>query len=210
MGGEALLPLTGVILAGGRAERMDGRDKGLLPLAGEPLVAHVIRRLRGQVQEVVISANRHLESYRRFGCRVVQDSDGERYQGPLAGMLAAMRAAETPHVLTAPCDSPSLPADYARRMGEALARERASVAVAFFEGVWQPVFALLPVGLQDELAGALAAGERNVGRWLRRQGAVAASFSDRAALFQNVNTPEELSRLDAVWPRVGPTVLERG
>ncbi|MBL8251036.1 MAG: molybdenum cofactor guanylyltransferase [Candidatus Competibacter sp.] len=180
---------------------MGGRDKGLLPLAGEALVAHVVRRLRGQVQEVVISANRHLDSYRRFGCRVVQDGERERYRGPLAGMLAAMRAAETPYVLTAPCDSPGLPADYARRMSEALARGCASVA--FFDDFWQPVFALLPVGLQDDLADALAAGERNVGRWLRRQGAVAASFADEAALFHNVNTPEALSRLEAIWPEVG-------
>ncbi|MBL8258442.1 MAG: molybdenum cofactor guanylyltransferase [Candidatus Competibacteraceae bacterium] len=189
---------------------MGGRDKGLLPLAGEPLVAHVARRLRAQVKDVVISANRHPDAYRPFGCRVVADGEAERYRGPLAGMLAAMRAAETPHVLTAPCDAPGLPADYARRMVEALRRERASVAVAFFDDFWQPVFALLPVGLQDELAGALAAGESNAGRWLRRQGAVAVSFSDEAASFQNVNTPEELARLEALWPGLDPTVPERG
>ncbi len=53
------MAITGVILASGRAERMDGRDKGLLPLAGEPLIAHSIRRLRPQVAERLISANHH-------------------------------------------------------------------------------------------------------------------------------------------------------
>ena len=45
--------VTGVILAGGRAERMGGRDKGLLPLAGEPLIVHGVRRLRPQVAELL-------------------------------------------------------------------------------------------------------------------------------------------------------------
>lgn len=54
--------LTGVVLAGGRAERMGGHDKGLLPLAGAPLVARAIRRLRPQVVDVLISANRNLEA----------------------------------------------------------------------------------------------------------------------------------------------------
>ena len=57
------IAITGVILAGGRAERMGRRDKGLLPLAGEPLIAHGVRRLRPQVAELLISANRHQERY---------------------------------------------------------------------------------------------------------------------------------------------------
>jgi len=79
---DSVGPLTGVVLAGGRAERMGGRDKGLLSLAGEPLVAHVIRRLQPQVVEVLIGANRNLDAYRRFGCRVIQDGERERFRGP--------------------------------------------------------------------------------------------------------------------------------
>lgn len=88
-------PLTGVILAGGRAIRMGGRDKGLLPLAGEPLIAHSIRRLQQQVMELLISANRHLEIYRQFAYQVIQDSESG-FRGPQAGILNALQVARTP------------------------------------------------------------------------------------------------------------------
>lgn len=191
--------VTGVLLAGGRAERMGGRDKGLLPLAGEPLVAHGVRRLKPQVAELLISANRHLESYRRFGCRVVADGVDERFRGPLAGMLAALRVATTPYVLTAPCDSPLLPSDYAARMLAALAEARAVASVAWGEECWQPVFALVSVGLRDDLAAWLAAGEGGAGRWLQRHRPARVTFPDEPGWWRNVNTPEELARLAAEW-----------
>ncbi|MDG4597832.1 MAG: molybdenum cofactor guanylyltransferase MobA [Candidatus Contendobacter sp.] len=198
--------VTGVLLAGGRAERMGGRDKGLLPLAGEPLIAHGVRRLKPQVTELLISANRHQEMYRRFGCRVVSDDANERFRGPLAGMLAALRVATTPWVLTAPCDSPLLPPDYTARMLAALAGTRAAAGVVDDEGRWQPMFALLSVDLRDDLAAWLAAGESGVGRWLRQHRPVRVEFSDWPEWFRNVNTPEELARLEAEWTKVGSTI----
>ena len=194
---------TGVLLAGGRAERMGGRDKGLLPLAGEPLIAHGVRRLKPQVAELLISANRHLETYQRFGCRVISDGADDRFRGPLAGMLAGMRATTTPYVLTAPCDSPLLPPDYAARMLAALVEARTVASVAGGEGCWQPVFALVSVGLRDDLAAWLAAGYGGVGRWLRRHRPASVEFPGRPEWFRNVNTPEELARLEAEWASWG-------
>lgn len=191
--------LTGLILAGGRAERMGGRDKGLLPLAGEPLIAHGIRRLKPQVAEVVISANRNLETYRAQGCRVISDDPEMRFWGPLAGMLAGMRVMKTPWLLTAPCDSPLLPPDYAARMWAALTREQATAAVAMGKGRWQPVFALLSVDLREDLAAWLATGEGGVSRWLQRQQPALVDFADGPALFHNVNAPEDLARLEVEW-----------
>lgn len=191
--------VTGVLLAGGRAERMGGRDKGLLPLAGEPLIAHAVRRLKPQVAELLISANRHLETYQRFGCRVISDGVEERFRGPLAGMLAALRVVATPWVLTAPCDSPRLPPDYAARMLAALEKAGMVASVACGEGRRQPVFALVSVGLRDDLAAWLANGQGGVGRWLQRHRPVPVEFPDRPGLFRNINTPEELARLEAEW-----------
>lgn len=202
-------PLTGVVLAGGRAERMGGHDKGLLPLAGEPLIAHAIRCLQPQVADVLISANRSLETYRQFGYRVVQDDESEQYRGPLAGILAAMRVTKTPYLLTAPCDSPFLPPDYAQRMREALERAHASLAVVFFEGFWQPAFALLPAELRDDLASYLAGGEGNAGRWLRRHQPTPVEFPDGPMLFRNINTPEELRQLESDWVVAGHRSLMR-
>ena len=79
--------VTGVILAGGRATRMGGVDKGLVPINGRPMIAWVIDTLRPQVAEVLINANRNRERYGEFGCPVIDDGDSE-FRGPLAGVIA--------------------------------------------------------------------------------------------------------------------------
>lgn len=65
--------ITGVVLAGGRATRMGGIDKGLQALNGRPLWRHVAEALAPQVDELVISANRHLEQWRASGYPVFRD-----------------------------------------------------------------------------------------------------------------------------------------
>ena len=193
--------ITGVLLAGGRAERMGGQDKGLLSLAGAPLIAQGLRRLRPQVAELLISANRHLDRYGAFGYRVIGDPPDCRFRGPLAGILAAMGAARTPWILTAPCDSPFLPPDYAARMWAARNRFGATLSVARNAAGWQPVFALLPVTLYEDLRSWLAQGHGGVGRWLQHYQPAPVDFADWPALFCNVNTPAELARLEAAFPQ---------
>jgi molybdopterin-guanine dinucleotide biosynthesis protein A len=86
--------IAGLILAGGQGARMNGQDKGLVVLRGEPMVAHVARRLAPQVSRLVISANRHLDLYARYGA-VVQDGEADlgAWQGPLLGIAAGLEAA---------------------------------------------------------------------------------------------------------------------
>ena len=66
--------LTGLILAGGRARRMGGEDKGLLPYRGRPLIEHAIERLRPQASALAINANRSRAAYARFGFPVVAEA----------------------------------------------------------------------------------------------------------------------------------------
>ncbi|MBV8629034.1 MAG: molybdenum cofactor guanylyltransferase, partial [Paraburkholderia sp.] len=106
--------VTGLVLAGGRATRMGGVDKGLQQLHGEPLALHVLKRLAPQCGAVLISANRHADRYAElgapFGATVIADTLPD-FPGPLAGLLAGLRAAKTEFVLSAPCDTPNLPVD---------------------------------------------------------------------------------------------------
>ena len=97
--------ITGVILAGGQATRMNGVDKGLIPLNGLPLVAHVVNTVQPQVDEILISANRNHSRYAALGVRTVADTV-EEFPGTLAGMLAAMQAADGELLFVCPCDSP--------------------------------------------------------------------------------------------------------
>ena len=81
--------ITGVVLAGGRATRWDGRDKGLIEVSGRPMISHVLDALTPQVEHVIINANRNLDAYGAFGCPVVTDASRD-FLGPLAGIASGL------------------------------------------------------------------------------------------------------------------------
>ncbi|MDN4575210.1 molybdenum cofactor guanylyltransferase MobA [Pandoraea cepalis] len=188
--------MTGLVLAGGRGQRMGGRDKGLQRFAGRTLVEHVLERMRPQVATLLISANRHHDAYAAFGEPVVCDATPD-FAGPLAGMLAGLRAMRSDFLLTAPCDSPYLPEDLGERLAAALSAAGADAAappLAAYAVTPQgphPVFALLHRTLADDLAATLAAGEHRVRAWLARHKAVQVHFGDERP-FYNVNTLDDL------------------
>lgn len=187
--------VTGVILAGGQARRMGGRDKGLVPFRGRPLVEWVIAALAPQVAALIINANRNRQAYEAFGYPVVADQI-EGFQGPLAGFASAMAAVTTPWVVTVPCDGPFLAPDLVQRLVAALLSDGgAELAVATDGQRLQPVYALLPVALAPSLRGFLAAGERKVDLWYARHRVALADLGDRAESFANINSDEDAALL---------------
>ncbi len=188
--------VTGVVLAGGRARRMGGRDKGLVEIDGRPMVVWIVEALKAQTATVVVNANRNLEKYRELcRCSVVPDSLGE-FAGPLAGMAAGMEAAKTPLILTAPCDSPLLSPNLGVRLYGALVEQGAELAVAHDGKRMQPVFALLHRNLLNNMIAYLRSGESKIDTWYATHRTALADFSDDTSMFLNVNTPEERSELE--------------
>ena len=188
--------VTGVILAGGKATRMGGTDKGLVPIAGKPMIAWVIDALQPQVSAVLINANRNRGRYAEFGCPVIDDGDSD-FRGPLAGMVSAMRAARTPYIAVVPCDSPLIGGGVVERLYAAAASSGAPIAAAHDGERLQPVFALLSCDLLDDLAGYLDDGERKIDRWYDRHRYVSVDFSDVAESFANINAPDDKRALEA-------------
>ncbi len=188
--------ITCVILAGGRGSRMNDRDKGLVGLAGRPMIEHIIERVGPQVGNIMINANRHLKEYRRYGYPVISDNGIDDFRGPLAGMAAALRDGNTRWVLTVPCDSPLLPRDLAARLYCALETHAADGAVADDGDRLHPVFCLLSRRLTGNLERFLALGERKIDLWFKRVNMARADFSDEAECFGNVNTADELNRIE--------------
>jgi molybdopterin-guanine dinucleotide biosynthesis protein A len=186
--------ITGLVLCGGRATRMGGVEKALVPWAGRPLLAHVIDRLAPQVGAVALNVNRQAALYAGFGLPLWPDAD-DTLPGPLAGWLAALGRSPTEWLLSVPCDSPLLPADLAARLAPPLAGPGAPpLAIAATADGPQPVFALMHRSLAPALAAALARGERGVQRFARAQGAAEVAFDDPGA-FADADTPEDLARL---------------
>jgi len=188
--------VTGVILAGGRATRMGGIDKGLVSVNGRTMISYAIEALRPQVDALLINANRNHDNYASFGYPVVADADCD-FRGPLAGFASGMAAARTAYVAFAPCDSPLLCRDLVQRLHGALAESGVRIAVAHDGNRLQPVFALLDRALLGDLSAYLDAGGRKIDRWYSDCGFATADFSDATESFLNINAPADKLALES-------------
>ncbi len=181
-----------VILAGGLASRMGGQNKGLVQLAGQPLLQHVIQRLPNKTN-ILISANADIERYEQFGYPVVQDSL-EGQLGPMNGIYSALVAAQSEWLLTVPCDIPNIPVDYLDRMACETSNSKASVASdgkRLHNGC-----CLLHASLQSELLWHLQHQKLAMHGFLQQVNAQAIDFSDQADAFMNINTLHQLQQAD--------------
>jgi molybdenum cofactor guanylyltransferase len=193
--------ITGLILAGGRAQRMGGIDKGLISFHGKPLIESAIVKLKPQTQSIIINANRNITKYASYGYPVIMDETPD-FSGPLAGFSIALKACKTPYLLTSPCDSPLLPNNLATLLGAEM--ERGDFELVFASSkeadgkVWaQPVFCLMRANLQDSLADFLLKGDLKIDHWFKELRSSTVIFED-PQVFANVNTPEELKSLEQV------------
>jgi molybdopterin-guanine dinucleotide biosynthesis protein A len=183
--------ITGVVLAGGLGRRMGGVDKGLQLLRGQPMAAWVIERFAPQVDEILINANQNPDRYAALGYRVIPDEIAG-YAGPLAGLHRGLTEAAHDLVATVPCDSPFLPRDLVARLGAALEREHAEIAVAKTGEQPHPVFCLCRRSVLPGLTAFLAAGGRKIDAWYANLKVIEVAFDDNPDAFSNINTDEEL------------------
>lgn len=191
------MTLCGVILAGGKASRMGGGDKGALVLGGRTMFDRVIDRIGPQVDRLALNANGPPERLVEFGLPVLPDTVDEQ-PGPLAGVLAALDwAAEqgADHVVTVAADTPFFPDNLVVRLRAGAKNAQTPIALAASDEagrlVRHPTFGLWPVSLRCNLRSALEQGVRKVVLWTDSHGAASVLFEPDA--FFNVNTPEDLA-----------------
>ncbi|MCC4775470.1 molybdenum cofactor guanylyltransferase MobA [Vibrio cyclitrophicus] len=180
-----------VILAGGQASRMGGRDKGLVELNGSPLIQYVINKLSQQDVSITINANRNLDSYQAFA-PVVSDSFPD-YPGPLGGIHAGLLNATTDWVGFVPCDSPQISDDLVERFCSAV-KEDSDILVAHDGEFKQPVFTLFHKRVLPKLEAFLERGDRKIILLYKECVTEYVDFSDSPNCFVNLNTPEELTQ----------------
>ncbi len=190
-----------IILAGGRATRMGGGDKGLLRLGDTTLLAHVIERIQPQVASAALNANGDPARLAQFGLPVLADPV-EGFVGPLAGVLAGLdwaaeQGADT--VVSVAADTPFFPCDLVPRLLLAAEGMQTPLALAATPDGRHPTFGLWPVSLRDDLRAALQGGLRKVVQWTDAHGAQTAMFDGAGDPFFNVNTPEDLVRAQKIW-----------
>lgn len=178
------MPATAVILAGGKSTRM-GTDKALLRYQGKPLIAHVAAVCQQHVQEVIISSN-DPEKYRFLKKRIVLDSMPG--QGPLAGIIAGLRASTTPYVFVCACDTVRIRRHMVTQM---LSRAYGFDAVipCAPDGFFEPLFAVYKRTLRARIERAFNRGVRSVRQALTGSKVLLYTI-EKNGIF-NINTPED-------------------
>ena len=197
--------ISAVILAGGRGTRMAGADKGLVEYRERPLVEWVLDAICPQVSEVLISANRNLDVYAQYGCRVVSDTLPD-FPGPLAGVLSAMEVVHAPWLLVTPCDSPHLPANLAPNLLDAAQSAGVPIALAADSQRDHYTTMLVQTRLVDSLRDYLHTGQRAVHGWQQAFNPVGVIFAREE--LQNFNIPDDLDVMSRGGARNGKFLHE--
>lgn len=184
--------IAAVVLMGGRASRMGGGDKALIPLAGRPILAHALERLAPQVGSIALSANGDPARLACFGLPVLPDP-AEGPEGPLGGVRAGLAwAAALPgvtHLATIPGDAPTPPRDLVARL---LTAAEGGLAAAVSPGGIEPLHALWPLSFSADLERLIAEGVASPRRALMTLRAREAVFSTPEG-FRDVDTPDDLA-----------------
>ncbi|MEO8490656.1 molybdenum cofactor guanylyltransferase MobA [Pseudomonas sp.] len=180
-----------LLLAGGRGQRMGGRDKGLLPWHGQPLIAHLHRLTRPLTDDLIISCNRNRDIYAPYADQLVSD-DSADFPGPLAGIRAGLAAARHEHLLILPCDVPHIDAHLLAEL-RATAQRNPLVPLMVRHGeFWEPLICIIPTGLRNAVERAWETGERSPRKLFMQLGGVGLECPANDPRFANLNTPELL------------------
>ncbi len=152
------------MLCGGQGERAGGADKPLLPFANGRLIDSVVQRIRPQVDELIISANRNQPVYAALpGVRQVVADQLSNYQGPLAGIAACLAVCRAPWILVCAGDVPLVPKTLCAQLWAA--RSEAHPAVAVAAGRQQHLHFLMHRNLRPVLEDYLTSGQRSAKGW---------------------------------------------
>ena len=181
-----------IILAGGEGRRVNGQDKGLVLYKGKPLIEHVVEAISPQVDDIVISANRNLDSYQQYADKVVNDDQSD-YMGPLAGINACLPHCRHPLTMIVACDLPLLPDDLVNRLYDALTEsdEAATISIATVENRHQLTL-LVRTELQSSIKQRLSDHRLKLIEWVESQQYKTVAFDGQARAFSNLNTLAQL------------------
>jgi len=185
-----------VILAGGKARRMQGQDKGLIKVHGRRLIDYAIAAATPLARDIVISANRNIAAYESLGYPVYKDQFGD-YAGPLAGILTALNMIRGDALLLVlPCDMPALPIDISGQLRNRLLTSDADICCISNQGRIQPLVSLMHTRVQQNLQVFLQSGKHKVMDWVSQLHMVSVDCKIDEQSFVNINTVEALNAFE--------------
>ena len=180
-----------IILAGGEGKRFDRQDKGLIELDNKPLIEHIIDRVRPQLDDIVISATRNENTYKKYAKKVIGDKN-KNFFGPLAGVSSCINECRHEWILVIPCDTPLLPDDLVSRLSVSGSHK---LIVAKSQQQRQLIF-LMHASLKENLNEFLLRGHQKAMSWIEMQNPKVVTFSNAGNAFSNINTQTELDSIN--------------
>lgn len=184
--------VTGVILAGGKAQRMNFQNKGLQLFRGKSLISYSFNSLRPVVDELLINANRDLDKFEKFGVPVIPDLVQD-FSGALAGILAAMTFTDADLLIVVPCDAPFISTSTLQHLFNEHKKNDAEITVACTGEQLHSVFLVLNTNLQSSLENYLVQGNHKVRLWFELHNTHVVDFGENTIEFVNINTLDELT-----------------
>lgn len=194
--------VTGIILAGGLGTRMGGQDKGLVHYLGQPLIKHALGVLQPQVSDIIISCNRNVRQYQRYGYRTVQDQIFPQ-KGPLAGVINALPHCQTTWAALMPVDAATLPAEHIAWLLSKVTAidvtvdnvvQQPRAIMPNDHGQYQPLFSIINTRVKPSLHEFLLNGGRSAKQWLQQIDALIMETPATWGRYRNINTNEQLNR----------------
>ena len=174
---------------------MHGEDKGLMHWQGKPMIEHIISQLGLPSEKLIISANRNIDIYQQYAKQVVDDNDvflPDEFQGPLVGILSAMKICPTPYLLCLPCDTPAPPENLLMHLYLCMQRKNKTDAICHDGERLQPLFSLLNCQHRLLLENFLQQGRRKVHDFIDLIDPAICDFSTQKNRFHNFNRPDDM------------------
>ncbi len=190
----------GMILAGGASQRL-GQNKALIEVQGQPLIQRMTDKLCKLVDEIIIVTNTP-EPFRFLGLPLV--ADVYPGVGTLGGLHAGLAALTTNYGLAVGCDMPFLNLSLLRHLLDQ--REQYDIVVPRIGDYVEPLHAVYACRCAAALEQHILGGQRRVrvawqGLNVRYvETAEIEQFDPQHLSFFNVNTPQELARMQAILP----------
>lgn len=208
-----------VILAGGKARRMHGKNKGLITLNGFSLLELVIKRVGANFkpENIYLNLNHNTEDYAeiidklQLNQQIISDL-APNYQGPLAGILASLAyfkktKQNVKYVLFCPCDSPFLPQDLAFKLYNAISVTNSDIALASSPNGWQNSCCLISLNCIKNLEKTLDNKQLRISSFIKSQKFISVDFANDDNFF-NINDENDLAKAAQIYSKF--TFSEKG
>ncbi len=155
-----------VILAGGLAKRMGGKEKALIEIQNRPLLSYILEIISGYASPIGLNINKNHKKFTKFKYPLLKDKI-EGFLGPLSGIFTALSWAkdiDENWVLTLPCDTPYLPKNLIPKIMKLSSIEKNNFDVISVKCNHQthPVIGLWKTNLIEKLENSLKDGVRKI------------------------------------------------